>query len=70
MSIMSDGICLVSQMTSDTYSNSVGNKIVVIKIKNDVMMTAKEITKLYGISRPYIIVTLSRLFRNKTLVKK
>lgn len=67
---MSDGICLVSQMTSDTYSNSVGNKIVVIKIKNDVMMTAKEITKLYGISRPYIIVTLSRLFRNKTLVKK
>lgn len=67
---MSDEIRLISQATSDTYSNSVGNKISVIKIENNVMMTAKEIAKLYGVSRAYISIKLNKLYRNGTISKQ
>jgi hypothetical protein len=67
---MSDEIRLISQATSDTYSNSVGNKIAVIKIENNVMMTAKEIAKLYGVSLAYIRIKLKKLFLQKVLSKK
>jgi hypothetical protein len=67
---MSDEIRLTSELTTDTYSNSVGNKITVVKLQNNVLMTAKEIAKLYGVSRPYITMKLRRLYLNKTLSKK
>lgn len=67
---MSDEIRLVNELTTDTYSNSVGNKIMVVKLQNNVLMTAKEIAKLYGVSRPYISMRLRRLYLNKTLSKK
>jgi hypothetical protein len=67
---MSDEIRLISQATGDTYSNSVGNKIAVIKIENIVMMTAKEIAKLYGVSIAYIRITLRKLYLQKVLNKK
>lgn len=38
---MSDEIKLVSEMLSDTYKNSNGHEIAVIKIANDVMMISK-----------------------------
>jgi hypothetical protein len=67
---MSDEVRLISQATSDTYSNAVGNKIAVIKIENNVMMTAKEIAKLYGVSLAYIRTKLKKFFDDGTLVKK
>jgi hypothetical protein len=67
---MSDEIRLISQATSDTYQNSVGNKIAVVKIENNMMMTAKEIAKLYGVSRVYITMKLGKLYRAKVLNKK
>jgi len=38
---MSDEIRLVSEMLSDTYKNSNGHEIAVIKIANDIMTTSK-----------------------------
>lgn len=67
---MSDEIRLISELTTDTYSNSVGNKIAVVKIENNIMMTAKEIAKLYGVSRVYITIKLGKLYRTKVLHKK
>jgi hypothetical protein len=67
---MSDEIRLVSELTTDTYSSSVGNKIAVVKLQNIVLMTVKEIAKLYGVSRAYITVKLGKLFRDKALNKK
>lgn len=67
---MSDEVRLVSQAISDSYSNSVGNKVDVIKIENNVMMTAKEIAKLYGVSLAYIRTKLKKFFDEGILVKK
>jgi hypothetical protein len=67
---MSDEIRLISQAAADTYQNSVGNRITVVKIENNVMMTAKEIAKLYGVSRVYITIKLGKLYRAKVLNKK
>jgi hypothetical protein len=67
---MNDEVRLISQATSDTYANSVGNKIAVIKIESNVMMTTKEIAKLYGVSRVYITQKLKKLYKEKVLEKK
>ena len=67
---MSDEIRLISQATSSTYSNSVGNKIAVVEIENNIMMTAKEIAKLYGVSVAYVRISLRKLYLQKVLVKK
>ena len=67
---MSDETRLISEFTTDTYSNSVGNKIAVVKIENNLMMTAKEIAKLYGVSRAYVSMRLIHLYRTKVLNKK
>lgn len=67
---MSDETRLISEFTTDAYSNSVGNKITVVKIENNIMMTAKEIAKLYGVSRAYISIKLGSLYRAKKLNKK
>jgi hypothetical protein len=67
---MSDEIRLISQMTGSVYENSVGNKISIIKIENNVMMTAKEIAKLYGVSRVYVTQMLQKLFKSGEFNKK
>ncbi|GHU09925.1 hypothetical protein FACS189431_8610 [Alphaproteobacteria bacterium] len=67
---MSDEIRLVSELTSDTYKNSVGNAITVIRIEKEIVMTAKEIAKLYGVSRANITMKLTAFFRTKKFVKK
>jgi hypothetical protein len=67
---MSDEVRLISQTTGDTYISAVGNKIAVIKIENNVMMTVKEIAQLYGVSTAYIRIKLKKLFILKTLNKK
>lgn len=68
--MISDEMRLTSKLTTDTYSNSVGNKITVVKVENNVLMTAKEIAKLYGVSRVYITVKLGKLYRSGVLNKK
>jgi transcription initiation factor TFIIIB Brf1 subunit/transcription initiation factor TFIIB len=67
---MSDEIRLTRELTTNTYANVVGNKITVVKIENNVLMTAKEIAKLYGVSRPYITMRLHQLYIKKVLNKK
>jgi hypothetical protein len=67
---MSDETRLISELITNTYSNSVGNKIAVVRIENNVLMTAKEIAKLYGVSRAYITIKLGKLYRTKVLSKK
>jgi hypothetical protein len=51
---MNDEIRLVSEMSGDTYKNSNGHEIAVIKIANDVVMTSKEMAKMFGVSIPVI----------------
>ncbi len=67
---MSNEIRLTSEATQDTYKNSVGSQISVIKIKNNILMTVKEMVKLYGIGRPTITRHLLKLFMAKKLNKK
>jgi hypothetical protein len=67
---MSDEIRLVSELVPDTYKNSVGSEIAVIKHNTNVMMTAKEIAKLYGVGRPTITRHLLKLYATKKLDRK
>lgn len=67
---MSDGIRLISEMSSDTYKNSSGSEISVVKIANDVVMTSKEMAKLFGVSVPTISKKLKKLFANEDLSEK
>ena len=67
---MSDEIRLISQATNDTYKTSVGSEISVIKIKNNILMTTKQMAKLYGVVRPTITRHLLKLFMTKKLNKK
>jgi hypothetical protein len=67
---MSDEIRLISEATSGIYKNSVGSQIAVIKIKNIILMTAKEMAKLYEVGRPTITRHLLKLFMTKKLNKK
>jgi hypothetical protein len=67
---MNDELRIQKELVASTYTTSVGNKIAVVKIENNIFMTAKEIAKLYGVSRPYITVKLARLYRKKLLNKK
>jgi hypothetical protein len=46
---MNDEIRLVSELSGNTYKNSNGSEIAVIKIANDVLMTSKEMAKIYGV---------------------
>lgn len=67
---MSNGIRLVSEISSDTYINSNGSEIAVIKIANDVLMTAKEMSKFYGVSVPTICKKLKKLFADSGVNEK
>ena len=63
---MSDEVRLISEMSSDTYRNSSGSEIAVIKIANDVLMT----TKFYGVSVPTICKKLRKLFADSGVNEK
>lgn len=67
---MNDGIRLVSEAVGDTYINSNGSEIAVIKIANDVLMTTKEMSKFYGVSVPTICKKLRKLFANSGVNEK
>ena len=67
---MSDGVRLVSEVSSDTYINSSGSEIAVIKIANDVLMTTKEMSKFYGVSVPTICKKLRKLFADSGVNEK
>lgn len=67
---MSDEVRLISEMSSDTYRNSSGSEIAVIKIANDVLMTTKEMSKFYGVSVPTICKKLRKLFADSGVNEK
>ncbi|MDR1448574.1 MAG: hypothetical protein LBI63_06470 [Candidatus Ancillula sp.] len=61
---------MVSELSSGTYKNSGGSEIAVIKIANDVLMTSKEMAKIYGVGIPVISKKLKRIFSVGGLNKK
>ena len=67
---MSDEIRLVSETSSDTYKNSNGSEVAVIKIANDVLTTTKEMSKFYGVSAPTICKKLRKLFADSGVNEK
>jgi len=67
---MNDGIRLVSELSGDTYRNSAGSEIAVVKIENNILMTAKEIARLYGVQRPAIYKQLKDIYKSGQLKKK
>lgn len=67
---MSNGVRLVSEISSDTYINSNGSEIAIIKIANDVLMTTKEMSKFYGVSVPTICKKLKKLFADSGVNEK
>ncbi|MDR3298313.1 MAG: hypothetical protein LBT19_03040 [Candidatus Nomurabacteria bacterium] len=67
---MTDEVRLVSELSGDTYKNSVGSEVTIIKIENNILMTAKEMAKLYGVQRPAIYRQLKDIYKSKQLIKK
>lgn len=67
---MNDRIRLVSETVGDTYRNSNGSEIAVIKIANDVLMTTKEMSKFYGVSVSTISKKLRKLFADSGVNEK
>lgn len=67
---MSDGIRLVSELTGDTYKNTSGSEITVIKVANDILMTSKEMAKMFGVGIPAVNKKLKKIFDSGELVKK
>jgi CTP-dependent riboflavin kinase len=67
---MNDGIRLVSELSGNTYTNSCGCEIAIIKIANDVVMTSKEMARMFGVSVPTISKKLKKLFSTGELNKK
>ncbi|MDR2408380.1 MAG: hypothetical protein LBE13_09770 [Bacteroidales bacterium] len=67
---MNDEIRLVSELTGDTYKNSAGSEIAIIKIANDVLMTSKEMAKMFGVGIPAVNKKLKKIFNSGELVEK
>jgi hypothetical protein len=67
---MNDEIRLVSELTGDTYKNSSGSEIAIIKIANDVLMTSKEMAKMFGVGIPAVNKKLRKIFNSGELVEK
>jgi hypothetical protein len=67
---MNDELRLISELTAGTYKNSVGSEIAVFKLQENVLMTAREIAKLYGVGRPCITRHIHKLYQAGTLAKK
>ncbi|MDR0980009.1 MAG: hypothetical protein LBM12_02550 [Candidatus Nomurabacteria bacterium] len=67
---MNDDIRLISEMSGDTYRNSAGKEVSVIKVTNDILMTTKEMAKFYGVSIPTINKKLKKLFNSGEMNEK
>jgi len=67
---MNDEIRLVSESSSGIYTSSCGCEIAIIKIANDVVMTSKEMARMFGVSIPTISKKLKKLFSTGELNKK
>jgi len=67
---MSDEVRLVSQATQTTYKSSSGLEIMLVRVGTDLLMTTKEIARLYGVGRPTITRHLLKLFATGKLKKK
>jgi len=67
---MNDEIRLVSELIGDTYRNTSGSEITVIKVANDVLMTSKEMSKMFGVGVPAVNKKLKKIFDNGELAKK
>lgn len=67
---MSDEIRLVSELMGETYRNRAGFEIAVVRLSNNILMTAKEMGKLYGVQRPAIYRQLKRIYESGRLNKK
>ena len=67
---MSNEIRLVSEATQTIYKSSGGSEIVLVKVGTDLLMTTKEIARLYGVGRPTVTRHLLKLFSVGKLNKK
>ena len=67
---MNDEVRLVSELTGDTYKNTSGSEITVIKVANDVLMTSKEMAKMFGVGVPAVNKKMKKIFDGGELVKK
>jgi|GEM_PF-1000111 len=67
---MNDEVRLASELTSDIYKSSNGSEITIIKVKNDVLMTSKEMAKMFGVGIPTINKKLKKIFDSGELAKK
>ncbi|MDR1970108.1 MAG: hypothetical protein LBQ11_02060 [Candidatus Nomurabacteria bacterium] len=47
---MSNEIRISDDLVFDDFTNSVGEKIIVVKRDRDILMTAKMLAKLYGVA--------------------
>jgi hypothetical protein len=67
---MNDELRLVSELSGDTYKNGSGSEIAVVKVNNDVLMTSKELAKVYGVSVSTICKKLKKLFADSKVNEK
>jgi hypothetical protein len=67
---MLDEIKLISQSAGGVYKNSRGLEIAVVKIANDVLMTSKEMAKMFGVGVPAVNKKLKKIFNNRELIEK
>jgi len=67
---INDDVRLVSELTGDTYRNSTGSEISVVKITNDVLMTTKEMARMFGVGVPTVHKKIAKIFNSKELNKK
>lgn len=67
---MTDELRLVSEMSGDIYLDKNGSKVSVIKIADDVLMTSKQMAKIYGVSVPTICKKLKKYFYDTGISEK
>jgi hypothetical protein len=67
---MNDEIRLNQELTFDEYKNPVGSAVTVARLHDDVLITAREMAKLYGVGRPTITRHLLKLFATRHLNRK
>jgi hypothetical protein len=67
---MSDEIRLSDDIVFDEFVSSVGEKIILARRDRDVLITARELARLYGVDVSTIRKQLKDIFDSKLLVKK
>jgi DNA-binding GntR family transcriptional regulator len=67
---MTDEIRLQGELTLDTFVSSVGEKVLVLRRDRDVLLTAKMLSKLYGVNISTVRKALRVLYRSGVLDKK